>query len=238
MSADWKLVLSREVAAFVLQEANILKLENTVQMAQQLEAELKANHRYSPELILKELTKLKQRIVMESSKRKLAFIDPLYDEYFEQDKLFGDVVYDTFPNARQDIKEAGNCLAASLATASIFHLMRVAEHGLRTLAKRLRVTLIHTGQRMPIEFGGWDKVITGIKNKIAEARRLPAGPKRQAKLEAYSNAADHCEYMKDIWRNNMAHARKPYTPTEAVGVMERVRDFMKFLGEYLKKGSG
>jgi len=39
--------------------------------------------------------------------------------------------------------------------------------------------------------------------------------------------------MKDIWRNNMAHTRKPYNQTEAVGVMERVREFMQFLGKYL-----
>ncbi len=32
-------------------------------------------------------------------------------QYFEQDKLFGEMVFDVFPNVRADIKEAGNCLA-------------------------------------------------------------------------------------------------------------------------------
>ena len=233
ISPEWKQMLANFVAMFAAQETKILGLDLSHQMASQLERELRANHRYSPELLLKELTKLKQLIVMESAKCKLAFIPPPYDVYFEQDRLFGDMVYETFPEARVDVKAAGNCLAASLSTASVFHLMRVAEFGLRKLAKQLHVKLTHTAKVMPIEFADWDKVITGIRNEITQARTIPAGRKRQAKLEAYSNAADHCEYMKDIWRNNMAHARKPFEDVEAVRVLERVRDFMQFLGEYL-----
>ena len=72
-----------------------------------------------------------------------------------------------------------------------------------------------------------------IKNKITRARTAPAGPKKQAKLEFYSDAADHCVFMKDIWRNNVSHSRKPYKPGEAQAVLERVRDFMIFLADNL-----
>jgi hypothetical protein len=223
MALESKKHVAETVVNYVLQEAKILKLEHTIQMAQQLDAQLKTNQRFSPELLVQELIKLKQLIIMETSKRKLAFIPAPYDIYFEQDRLFGNEVYDTFDEARQDLKDAGNCLAASLPTASVFHLMRVAEHGLRKLARKLGVKLTHTGKPMPIEFGDWNKVITAIKNKIT-----------QAKLELYSNAADHCEYMKDIWRNNTAHTRKPYSGPEAEGVLGRVRDFMQFLGKQVR----
>jgi hypothetical protein len=203
-------------------------------MAQQLDIQIKQHRRFSPELMVQELFKLKQLIVMETAKRHLAFISPPYDAYFEQEKLFGESVFEIFLDARQDVKDAGNCLAATLPTASVFHLMRVAEHGLRKLAKKLKVKLTHTGKPSPIEFADWDKVITAIRSNIAAARKLPAGPKRQAKLEGWSNGADHCEYMKDIWRNNMAHTRTPYNGPEAVGVLERVRDFMQFLSKHLK----
>lgn len=81
----------------------------------------------------------------------------------------------------------------------------------------------------PIESGTWDKVITACKGKIDAIRKKPIGPKKQAQLEFYSDAGDHCLFMKDIWRNNISHTRKPYNKPEALAVLERVRDFMKFL---------
>jgi hypothetical protein len=188
---------------------------------------------YSIDALYTEFEALKTAIFLELSDLTFAYISSDKRKYFEQEKLFGEEVYDKFERARADVKDAGNCLAASLATASVFHSMRVAEHGLRRLAKKLRVKITHTGKPCPLEFADWEKIIMAIKNKITEARHIPAGPKRQQKLEAYSNAADHCEYMKDIWRNNMAHNRKAYLHAEALGVFERVRDFMMFLGKYV-----
>jgi hypothetical protein len=150
-------------------------------------------------------------------------------EYFMQKHLFGANVSECFPKARHDILEAGNCIAVESGTAAVFHLMRVAEHGLRALAKRLRVKLTDAGKAHPIELAEWNKIITGVKNKIEDIRKLPKGAKRQAQLERYSDAADHCMFMKDIWRNAVSHAQKPYTDPEAIGVFGRVRDFMVFL---------
>lgn len=144
-------------------------------------------------------------------------------------ELFGPEVNNAFPKAIQDIREAGNCMAVECSTAAVFHLMRVAEHGLRKLAKKLHIKLTHKGSNHPIEFVEWGKVITAIKIEIANARTLGPGPKRQAVLEKYSDAADHCDFMKDIWRNNVSHTRKPYSDPDAVAVLQRVRGFMKFL---------
>lgn len=228
-----RLAMARGVAGYAIQECQHLNLEISRQNAYSMKQRLDGGHPYTVSEMLAELTLLMQTIIQELAKRKLVYIAPPYDVYFGQDKLFGDLVFDTFPEARQDLKDAGNSLAASLPTASVFHLMRVAEYGLRRLAKRMRVTLTHGGRAMPLEFADWNNVITAIKNKITAARRLPHGPTRQAKLEGYSSAADHCEYMKDVWRNNMAHTRKPYSGPEAVGILERVRDFMQFLGKQL-----
>jgi hypothetical protein len=179
-----------------------------------------------------ELGAMRKGIEIELGKQCFFYFPFPNDKYFEQEKLFGDEVYEKFENARQDLKDAGNCLAASLPIGCIFYLMRVAEHELRRLAKKLHVILTHSGKSCPIEFGDWNKIITGIKDKISEARTLPVGARRQAKLEAYCNAADHCEYMKDIWRNNVSHARKPYKDSEAERAFERVRDFMIFVARW------
>jgi len=123
------------------------------------------------------------------------------------------------------------CYVLERNTASVFHAMRVAEYGLRFLAKRIRATVSHSGKPQRLEYAEWDKVITAIKNKLDPIRRLPSGPQRQSKLEMFSDAADHCTFMKDIFRNNVSHTRKPYKPSEALGVIERVRDFMIFIAE-------
>jgi hypothetical protein len=141
--------------------------------------------------------------------------------------------WEKIPASKTDTQEAVYCYALDRNTACVFHLVRVAEFGLRRLAAKLKVKITHTGKIVPIEFGEWDKVITAAKNQISAARGRPSGPKRQRLLEFYSDAADHCLFMKDIWRNNVSHTRKPYTELEALAVMGRVRDFMAFLAEHL-----
>jgi hypothetical protein len=75
---------------------------------------------------------------------------------------------------------------------------------------------------------------TAIKNKIGAARQLSKGPLREAQLQSWPEAADHCEYMKDNWRNAVLHTRKRYKDSEALDACERVRDFMSFLARSLK----
>ena len=138
-----------------------------------------------------------------------------------------------FPSLKEDTERAIDCYVLEQDTASVFHLMRVAELGLRALANKLRVKVTHKGKTCPIEYGDWEKVITEIKNHIAQVRTLPAGPKKQAKLEFHSDAADHCVFMKDIWRNNVSHTRKAYNDSEALAVLSRVKGFVDFLATHI-----
>ncbi len=57
---------------------------------------------------------------------------------------FGEAVERVFSIAIDDIRDAGNCLALGQGTATVFHLMRVLEAGLRGLAKQLNVTYAPT----------------------------------------------------------------------------------------------
>jgi hypothetical protein len=176
-----------------------------------------------------EIKHVQAGINRELEKWQFVPIRPDLVPFFEKDDLFGWEVFDKFEDARRDIKEAGNCIAVGLPTSAVFHLMRVAEYGLRKIARSLRVTLTHRGKNQPIEFADWDKIITGCNNQIAKARSLASGAKRQAKLELFSDAAQHCLFMKDIWRNSASHTRSPYNQPEAVSAFDRVRVFMVFL---------
>jgi formylglycine-generating enzyme required for sulfatase activity len=109
--------------------------------------------------------------------------------------------------------------------------MRLAEHGLRKLAKRVHVTLNHKGKNYPVEYADWEAVITAIKNKITQSRQIPRGPKKVEELRFYSSAADQCEYMKDIWRNEISHTRRQYSKPESLAVINRVREFIESLSK-------
>ncbi len=186
-------------------------------------------YEYPDNVYLTELENLQEILRSELLYRRFAYISPAVAEFFEQEKLFGQEVYDAFPEARVDIKDAGNCVAADLNTAAMFHLMRVAEFGLRRLAKRLKVALTHKGKPHPIEYADWKKVIDACKAKIANAQAASPGPKKQELLEQYADVADHCAFLKDIWRNNVSHTRKPYKRQDALAALERVRGFTQSL---------
>jgi len=82
--------------------------------------------------------------------------------YFKCDDdkaLFCKSVYENFKSARADIKDAGNCLAADLNTAAVFHLMCVVNIGLLALAKHLKLKI------KAIEFQEWKNIIDGRKRR-------------------------------------------------------------------------
>jgi len=184
--------------------------------------------------ILGDLETIRGMVRSELAIRKFLYIPKSHDDYLRKERLFGNDVYRTFPDARADLKSAGTAFAMELYSSCVFQLMRVAEHGLRELAWRLHVRLSSKGQFLPLDHADWNLVITGIRNEITRVRALPHGPKRQRQLEMYSDAADHCEYMKDIWRNTASHARKSYIKSEALATMDRVKAFMQFLSVSLK----
>ncbi len=147
--------------------------------------------------------------------------------------LFGPEVALVFRGpAAIEILEAGSCYAAGRDTACVFHCMRVAEYALRMLAKNLKITVAHKGKAYAIEYAEWDQIITQIKNKILVARQLNKGRPKDDALRFYASAADHCEYMKDIWRNEVSHTRRLYSRPEAMGVLQRVRALTELVADH------
>lgn len=119
--------ISMSVAGYAKQECERLDMPISTQKAISLKQRIDSGQTYFPEVMDKELEGLMETIVMELSKQTFAYLPGPNSQYFEQEKLFGPIVHDNFPSAREDIKEAGNCLACGLDSAAVFHLMRVAE---------------------------------------------------------------------------------------------------------------
>ncbi|SRR6266478_308709 len=165
--------------------------------------------------------------------RRFMFIPAEQAPYWNSFFTLGDEFLITFPHdAKVELQELGNCFCAGRWTACVLHSMRLAEHGLRKLAKSFKIKISDRGKICPIEYGDWNKIITEIRNKIIEVRKKPVGPKKEEALQFYSQSADHCEYMKDIWRNELAHTRRFYDKSEALGVINRVRDFIQMLAKH------
>jgi hypothetical protein len=145
----------------------------------------------------------------------------------EQIMLFGNGVKEKFPSADYDVIEAGNCFAAGRHTACVFHLMAVLEVGLITLAKKFNV---------PSENKNWQNIIEPIESKI---RGMGSNPARssdwKSEQEFYSQVAIHFMFLKDAWRNSVAHGRGKYTEEEAKRIMENVRGFMQKLATKLSE---
>jgi hypothetical protein len=135
-----------------------------------------------------------------------------------------------FPSAKEDVKAGVDCWALDHATASIFHFMRVAEIGLRALAKERRVVL---PKKRALAWADWQAIIEGIRKKVEMIAQRPRGPARDAALEFYRGALGSFEGFKDAYRNNVMHSRRAYAEADASAVMNHVRDFMNRLSERL-----
>jgi hypothetical protein len=181
----------------------------------------------SHRMLQTEIKGLQSTISKELSERRFAFIPPDKAEYFEQVHLFGPAVWTAFPCAEPDIKAAGNCLAADLNTAAVFHLMRAAEFGLRALARHLRVRI----KNKPIEYAVWGEIIDNIQAKIASKIPKKKGKRKADALVFYHGALGEFNAFKDVWRNNVMHTRGEYNAHQAVSAYLHVRGFMQRLAE-------
>jgi hypothetical protein len=194
-----------------------------------LRNQLNGNNPCCPETLINQLEGIHNQLKVAISFHKFAYIPPRVQGYFEQENLFGESVFASFPEARRDIKEAGNCLASELYTAAVFHLMRTAEFGLRSLARKTRVSVKHKGKPQPVDTATWEKVIAAIKSKLAASHTMRFGATRSEKIKLYSDLADRCSFIKDLWRNDVMHTRVSYEYHDAMGAFERVKGFMQLL---------
>jgi hypothetical protein len=140
-----------------------------------------------------------------------------------------EAVIKAFPSAAEDVVECVDLWAMSHPTASVFHAMRILEHGLRALAK-------HVGRTFDIQ--NWQNIIDEIESEIRErSKKLPRGQEKNEKLKFLSEAAKEFTYFKDGWRNYVSHNRSNYDEHQARSVYEHVRAFMTVLSSQLKETS-
>jgi hypothetical protein len=176
-----------------------------------------------------ELKVLQETIEADLQKRHFVFIPAEKAKLLEEVSVRWGNIWDHIPACKTDTEEALYCYCLGRETASVFHAIRVAEFGLRNIARKVGVRLTDKHKPQPIEYATWDKVITAIKNKHTAAHAMPKNAARNKKLQFFADAAENCIYIKDLWRNDISHTGKNYQEAEALGILNRVRDFMHLL---------
>ena len=135
-------------------------------------------------------------------------------------------ILESMPECKLDVEQAHHAYAFDLNSASLFHAMRVVEHGLRRLARKLRVKLTHNKQPQAIETADWNKIIERAKSNAKDMRSRAKSGKTIAAIERYEHLLTICEHVKEH-RNAVSHVRKSYNGPEALGALQRVQEFME-----------
>jgi hypothetical protein len=129
-----------------------------------------------------------------------------------------------FPAIEREVFHATDCYALGHNTASVFHSMRVAEHGLRALAKERKIKLPKNKQ---VEWATWQELIRALDDEIKLiGSSKKAGAAKDAALEFYSGARADLNGFKDEYRNLVSHVRATYDVHQALRALTNVNSFM------------
>ena len=145
-------------------------------------------------------------------------------KHYDNSAVLSESARQRFPRAYSELLHSGNCLAAGCPTASVFHSMRAAERALHAHAEMLGVTFPFS-----LELADWQNVIEGIEKKIKEMKTLPKTDAKAAEVSFHSKAASQYWFLKDAWRNHVAHAREEYTFNQARSILAAISDLIETL---------
>jgi len=161
-------------------------------------------------------------------------------KYLDRSDLFGPAVSTAFRSASDDIREAGNCLAAEVPTAAVFHLMRASEIALRALATDRGVTYPDAS----VSSKQVGDLLVALDAKVKELRNTPAStwPSKEimdAQIKFYAEAVLHFRGFNEAWRKHMAHAHEGamYGRDLAHDIMGHVRGLMQLLSMKISESS-
>lgn len=188
----------------------------------------------SPKSVAEMCTDIISAFQKELEARKLAFIPLERIKFFETENLFGADFHAKASKAiNLECKAAGNCLAADLNTAAVFHLMRVAERGMHALANHLLPN--QNIKPYPLEFSDWHKVVDAIEaaldSGVTKSVNLTPGATKDRELEFYRGLVADLNYFKDAFRNPVSHLRGNHDFISAQAVLGKVKEFMVRLSD-------
>jgi len=131
-----------------------------------------------------------------------------------------------FPVVKAEAECAVDLYALNHNTASVFHSMRVAEYGLRAVAKERQISL---PKNRPVEWANWQDIIKALSAEADAIANKKVSAARDKALEFYRGAVSDLNAFKDEYRNSVMHVRAEYDHLQALRAYQRVHDFMERL---------
>lgn len=141
--------------------------------------------------------------------------------YYEVPQRGWESALDEFP-ILFDVEEASKALALERYTASVFHSMRIVEHGLTAVANHFDVSTNKSN---------WHTIIVDIEKAIAS--RSSAEGAGWVDQQFYSEAAISFRFFKDAWRNHVMHNHEPFDEERAKRIYDHVKQFMNHIATTL-----
>lgn len=118
---------------------------------------------------------------------KASFADPLWPQFLVNDHGHAALF--------NEFHSAGVCFALAQNTACVFHLMRVADYGLKKVAQSLGIT--HTAQ-------GWHAVAENIRKKMEQKHQSKPDAWRQSE-PFYARILTDVQALGKAYRNDTIH---------------------------------
>ena len=161
-----------------------------------------------------------RRVIVANMESLVMRISSEYAQYLEPWESLDDALFASFPSAIEELESAGKCLAYDQGTATVFHLMRIMEHGLKVFAYALEIPYAPS----------WESYLTQIERQITEKHKTKTIDWKQD--EAYfREVAGDLQIVKIVWRNPTMHIVRSYSQSEAKEILTAVVAFMKRLSE-------
>lgn len=161
---------------------------------------------------------LKNRLIDELGAATLVAINDRHALYLCGANLMGADVAARFPELADEIEGVADCLAVSLGTPAVFHLMRLMEGALRRLAKSLGVSDPAGGDR------NWDRMLAAIRKGIDARETWQRGERGP-----YDVAHSMLNGVRIAWRNECMHLDARYTEADATRILHAVHNFLSEL---------
>lgn len=189
-----------------------------------------------------ELRVVRESVWFDLYSHKFLMVHPRFEDMVDQNALMGEAVGNAFPSAAPDIREAGNCLAADCATASVFHIMRAVEWGLRALCasfglkKAKSVKKSGLKKYTPISHVDWETMLNQLQPLVdAKANKIKRGSEKQSFQEYYYPILQDIRAIRDAWRNHVMHTRADYNVDDAYAIFGHVKRLLIRLSEKISE---
>lgn len=198
--------------------------------ASRLESDLKL--KLHPEALRSRFQELKDTIFDEMAAHLFLWVPFERAQYYEfsedknkwseAEKTLDGIISQRFGTAAVEIKQARVCYAVGQWTASVFHMMRACEVGIKAIYKTL-------GLPSPKLADSWGKLLEPMDEQLNPRSTKPKVPLWQSEHDFFSDVTNDIKGVKRAWRDSTMHVETNYDEKGALKVLNAATSLIESL---------